>query len=215
MNKDNARWWAMGATAMSLFVVGLDMTVLNVALPDIAVDLHASTAQLQWFADAYLLVMAAVLLPAGMLGDRFGRKNLTLVALAVFGLGSLWCALAGSPGSLIAARAVLGLGAAVLIPLAMSAVVVLFDPPERPRAILVLSLSTMIGLPLGPIVGGVAPAELLVGFGLRHQRARHRARARRRGAVHATRPGRPASRSGSTSSAPWPRVSVCSASPTA
>ncbi len=155
MHKENARWWAMGATAMSLFVVGLDMTVLNVALPDIAVDLHASTAQLQWFADAYLLVMAAVLLPAGMLGDRFGRKNLTLGALAVFGLGSLWCALAGSPGSLIAARAVLGLGAAVLLPLAMSAVVVLFDPPERPRAILVLSISTMVGLPLGPIVGGL------------------------------------------------------------
>ena len=155
MDKNNARWWAMGATAMSLFVVGLDMTVLNVALPDIAVDLHASTAQLQWFADAYLLVMAALLLPAGMLGDRFGRKTLTLGALAVFGLGSLWCALAGSPASLIAARAVLGLGAAFLVPLAMSAVVVLFDPPERPRAILVLSISTMVGLPLGPIVGGL------------------------------------------------------------
>ncbi len=154
MAKDNARWWAMGATALTLFVIGLDMTVLNVALPDIALDLHASTAQLQWFADAYLLVLAAVLLPAGMLGDRYGRKRLTLGALAVFGVGSLWCAFATSPGSLIAARAVLGLGAAVLLPLAMSAVVVLFDPPERPRAVLVLSLATMIGLPLGPIIGG-------------------------------------------------------------
>src|SRR3954452_1178366 len=124
----SGRWWALGATALSLLVVGLDMTVLNVALPDIATDLHASTAQLQWFADAYLLVMAAVLLPAGMLGDRFGRKNLTLAALAVFGLGSLWCAVADSPGSLIAARAVLGLGAAVLIPLAMSAVGDLVEP---------------------------------------------------------------------------------------
>jgi DHA2 family multidrug resistance protein-like MFS transporter len=154
MDKDNARWWAMGATALTLFVIGLDMTVLNVALPDIAVDLHASTAQLQWFADAYLLVLAAVLLPAGMLGDRYGRKKLTLGALAVFGAGSLWCAYAGSAGSLIAARALLGLGAAVLLPLAMSAVVVLFEPSERPRAVLVLSLSTMIGLPLGPIIGG-------------------------------------------------------------
>ena len=154
MTKDNARWWAMGATALTLFVVGLDMTVLNVALPDIAVALHATTAQLQWFADAYLLVLAAVLLPAGMLGDRFGRKRLTLGALAVFGVGSLWCAFAGSPGSLIAARALLGLGAAVLLPLAMSAVVVLFEPAERPRAVLVLSLATMVGLPLGPIIGG-------------------------------------------------------------
>ena len=150
----SARWWALGATALSLLVVGLDMTVLNVALPDIATDLGASTSQLQWFADAYLLVLAAVMLPAGMLGDRFGRKGLTVGALVVFGLGSLWCAYADSPASLIAARSVLGLGAAALIPLAMSAVVVLFEPEERPKAVLVLSLSTMVGLPLGPIVGG-------------------------------------------------------------
>ena len=94
------------------------------------------------------------MLPAGMLGDRLGRKGLTIGALLVFGAGSLWCAYAGSPASLIAARSVLGLGAAVLIPLAMSAVVVLFEPEERPKAVLVLSLSTMVGLPLGPIVGG-------------------------------------------------------------
>jgi EmrB/QacA subfamily drug resistance transporter len=150
----SARWWALGATALSLLVVGLDMTVLNVALPDIATDLGASTSQLQWFADSYLLVLAAVMLPAGMLGDRLGRKGLTVAALVVFGIGSLWCAYAGSSASLIAARSVLGLGAAVLIPLAMSAVVVLFEPEERPKAILVLSLSTMVGLPLGPIVGG-------------------------------------------------------------
>jgi EmrB/QacA subfamily drug resistance transporter len=152
--ESSGRWWALGATALSLLVVGLDMTVLNVALPDIAADLHASTSQLQWFADAYLLVVAAVLLPAGMLGDRLGRKGLTVSGLVVFGVGSLWCAYAGSPGSLIAARCVLGLGAAVLIPLAMSAVVVMFEPEERPKAVLVLSLSTMVGLPLGPIVGG-------------------------------------------------------------
>ena len=94
------------------------------------------------------------MLPAGMLGDRLGRKGLTVGALVVFGAGSLWCAYAGSPTALIAARCVLGLGAAALIPLAMSAVVVLFEPEERPRAVLVLSLSTMVGLPLGPILGG-------------------------------------------------------------
>lgn len=151
----SGRWWALGATALSLLVVGLDMTVLNVALPDIATDLQASTSQLQWFADAYLLVLAAVMLPAGMLGDRLGRKGLTIAALVVFGVGSLWCAYADSPTSLILARGVLGLGAAVLIPLAMSAVVVMFDPEERPKAVLVLGISTMVGLPLGPIVGGV------------------------------------------------------------
>ncbi len=150
-----ARWWAIGATATTMLVVGLDMTVLNVALPTIAVDLHASSAQLQWFVDAYTLVMSAMLLPAGMLGDRFGRKRLTLASLVVFGIGSLWCAYAGSPASLIAARALLGLGSAVLIPLAMSAAVVLFEPEERPRAVMVLGLSTMVGLPLGPILAGV------------------------------------------------------------
>ncbi|PRZ43199.1 EmrB/QacA subfamily drug resistance transporter [Antricoccus suffuscus] len=154
LSSPNARWWAMAATAMSLLVVGLDMTVLNVALPDIAVVLHATNSDLQWFADAYLLVLGALLLPAGMLGDRYGRKRLTLGALVVFGAGSLWCAYAGSPAALIAARTLLGVGAAVLIPLAMSSVVVLFEPEERQKAIMVLGASTMIGLPLGPIVAG-------------------------------------------------------------
>ena len=151
----STRWWALSATALTLLVVGLDMTILNVALPDIARSLHATTSQLQWFADAYLLVVAAVLLPAGMLGDRLGRKELTVGALVVFGIGSAWCAMAAGPGALIAGRAVLGLGAAVLIPLGMSAVVVLFEPAERSRAVVVLSLATMVGLPLGPILGGV------------------------------------------------------------
>ena len=153
--RSNARWWAMGATALSLLVVGLDTTILNVALPDIALDLHASTAQLQWFADSYLLVLAALMLPAGMLGDRYGRKGLTLAGLGVFGVGSLWCALATSPALLITGRVVLGSGAAVLLPLALSSVVVLFEPEERSRAIVMLSLSTAVGLPLGPILGGV------------------------------------------------------------
>jgi EmrB/QacA subfamily drug resistance transporter len=145
----------MGATAGTLLVVGLDMTILNVALPDIAIDLSASTAQLQWFADAYLLVLGALLMPAGMLGDRFGRKRFTLAGLMIFAAGSLWCAFAATPGALIGARAVLGVGAAVLIPLAMSAVVVLFEPDERPRAIVLLGAASMLGLPLGPVIAGV------------------------------------------------------------
>jgi MFS transporter, DHA2 family, multidrug resistance protein len=153
--RTSGRWWALGATALTLLVVGLDMTILNVALPDIGRDLDAGTSALQWFADAYLLVLAAVMLPAGMIGDRFGRKRLTLGALAVFGAGSAWCAWADSASSLIAARVVLGVGAAVLVPLAMSAVVVLFEPAERPRAVLMMSLATMVGLPLGPIAGGL------------------------------------------------------------
>jgi MFS transporter, DHA2 family, multidrug resistance protein len=149
------RWWALAATATTLLVIGLDTTILNVAVPDIALSLHASTAQLQWFADSYLLALGALLLPAGLLGDRYGRKRSTVVGLVVFFIGSLWCALATTAGSLIAARTLLGVGAAVLIPLAMSSVVVLFDAAERTRAIAVLGISTMVGLPLGPIVAGI------------------------------------------------------------
>jgi MFS transporter, DHA2 family, multidrug resistance protein len=150
----NRRWWALVAMALSLLVIGLDSTVLNVALPTMAIDLHASTSQLQWFADAYLLVMAALLLPAGLLGDKYGRKKLTIGALTVFGAGSIWCAFAGSAHSLIGARILLGVGAAVLIPLVMSTVVVLFEPDERPKAIGVIGAATIVGLPAGPLVGG-------------------------------------------------------------
>jgi EmrB/QacA subfamily drug resistance transporter len=140
--------------ALSLLVIGLDSTVLNVALPSMALDLHASTSQLQWFADAYLLVMSALLLPAGLLGDKYGRKRLTIGALSVFAAGSVWCAFAGSATSLIGARVFLGIGAAVLIPLVMSSVVVLFEPDERPKAIGVIGAATIVGLPAGPLVGG-------------------------------------------------------------
>jgi MFS transporter, DHA2 family, multidrug resistance protein len=148
------RWWALSALALSLLVVGLDLTVLNVALPTLAADLHASTRQLQWFADGYNLVLAAVILPAGLLGDRYGRKRLMLAALVVFGAASLACAYAGSPGALVAARAALGLGAAFLLPLSVSVLPVLFSPPERPRAIMVWATANMIGVPLGPVLGG-------------------------------------------------------------
>jgi MFS transporter, DHA2 family, multidrug resistance protein len=155
VSADSRRWWALAATATTVLVIGLDTTILTVAVPDIAVSLHATSAQLQWFADSYLLVLGALLLPAGLLGDRYGRKRSTVVGLVVFFLGSLWCALATSAGSLIAARTLLGVGAAILIPLAMSSVVVLFEAEERSRAIALLGISTMVGLPLGPIVAGL------------------------------------------------------------
>src|SRR5260370_37204595 len=105
---DRRRWWALVAIAASVLVVGLDLTVLNLALPTLSAQLHASTSDLQWFSAAYSLVLAAALLPAGLLGDRFGRKRLLLIALVVFGASSAACAFATSSGGLIAARAVLG-----------------------------------------------------------------------------------------------------------
>src|SRR5487761_383910 len=83
---DRRRWWALVAMAASVLVVGLDLTVLNLALPTIATQLHASTSDLQWFSDAYSLVIAAAILPAGRLGDRYGRKKVLLIALALFGV---------------------------------------------------------------------------------------------------------------------------------
>ena len=148
------RWWALGALALSLLVVGLDGTVLSIALPTLSTELHASTGQLQWFVDAYLLVLAAALLPAGLLGDRYGRKKLLLAALVVFGAASLACAYASSAGMLIAARAALGVSAAFLMPLSLAVLPVLFTPRERPRAISIWVTATAASFPIGPIVGG-------------------------------------------------------------
>ncbi|HEY2638509.1 MAG TPA: MFS transporter [Streptosporangiaceae bacterium] len=151
---DQRRWWALGALALSVLVVGLDIFVLTLALPTLSVDLHASSADLQWFIDAYSLVLAAALLPAGLFGDWLGRKKLLAAALALFGLASLACAYSVSTGELIAARAVLGLAAAVILPLALAVVPVMFTPAERPRAIAIVGGATFIGYPLGPILGG-------------------------------------------------------------
>jgi MFS transporter, DHA2 family, multidrug resistance protein len=148
------KWWALVAIAASVLVVGLDLTVLNLALPTIATDLHASTTDLQWFSDAYSLVLAAAMLPAGMLGDRLGRKKVLLVALVLFGASSAACAYAGGVGELIAARAVLGIGAAAIFPLSLSVIPVLFAPEERQKAIALMASATFISFPIGPIVGG-------------------------------------------------------------
>ncbi len=148
------RWWALGALALSVLVVGLDLFVLSLALPTLSVDLHATTGDLQWFVDAYSLVLAGALLPAGLLGDRLGRKRLLTGALILFGVASLACAYSRTTGELIAARAVLGLAAAVILPLALAVLPVMFTPEERPRAIGIVGGATFLGYPLGPILGG-------------------------------------------------------------
>ena len=148
------RWWALIAIAASVLVVGLDLTVLNLALPNIAVSLHASTGDLQWFSDAYSLVIAAMILPAGLLGDRYGRKRVLLVALVLFGAASALCAFATSTGELIGARALLGVGASAIFPMSLSVLPTLFAPEERRKAIAIMSAATMLSFPIGPILGG-------------------------------------------------------------
>ncbi len=131
----NRKWWALGAIALAVMGAGLDATVLSLALPTLAGALHASESELQSFIAGYLLVLAAAMLPAGLLGDRFGRKKVLLAALVLFGAGSIGCAYAPTAPTFIAARLVLGLAGAGLITMCLSSLTVLFTEQERPRAV--------------------------------------------------------------------------------
>src|SRR5215472_1560958 len=102
MSNATARWWALGAVQLAVLAVGLDITVLSVALPTLATALNASESDLQWFSAGYTLVLAAAMLPAGLLGDRYGRKKVIVVALALFGAGSAACAFAPSAAAFLA-----------------------------------------------------------------------------------------------------------------
>ena len=145
----------------SLFIVYLDSTILNIALPTLQKDLHASLSGLQWVADAYLLVVAALLMLAGAAADRFGRRRLFLVGLAGFGLGSLLCSLAPNTGSLIGLRMLQGIGGSMLTPVSLSIVRNTFhDPRERAQALGVWSAIFGLATACGPIVGGVLVATI-------------------------------------------------------
>jgi DHA2 family multidrug resistance protein-like MFS transporter len=148
------KWWALAALALAAVAFSLDLTVLNLALPTLAIDLVATTGQLQWIVDGYALVLAALVLPAGLLGDRYGRKRFLLVALPLFGLASIGCAYATSADALIVARIALGIGGAFILPLALSMLPVFFDETDRPTALALLMGSVFLAYPLGPILGG-------------------------------------------------------------
>jgi len=154
MNRQAGRWWALVALNLAVLAAGLDATILSVALPTLANSLHATETDLQWFQSGYLLVMAAAMLPAGLLGDRFGRKKVMLGALTLFALGSVACAYAPNAGAFIAARVALGIASAGLVVMALSALTVLFDDQERPRAVGVWAAANFLALPIGPILGG-------------------------------------------------------------
>jgi len=152
--RSTRRWWALGAVTLSVLTIGLDTTVLSVALPTLAGALHASESELQWFTSGYALALAAAMLPAGLLGDRFGRKRVLVIALALFAVGSAACAFAPGPGLFLAARLALGVAGAGITVMAVSALTVLFSDQERPRAIAVWAGANFLALPLGPILGG-------------------------------------------------------------
>lgn len=129
------RWWALAALSLAMLAVGLDGTVLSVALPRLAGDLEATASDLQWFSSSYLLFLAAAMLPMGLLGDRLGHKRVLVASLSLFALSSAGCAYATTPGWFIAARAVLGVAGAGIVVMALSALTVLFPVHERPRAV--------------------------------------------------------------------------------
>ena len=143
------------ALLLAAFAINLDTTIVNVALPTLVRELHASTVQLEWIVDAYNLMFAAFVLAAGNLGDRVGRKGVLLVGLLVFGAASFAGGLGNSPGELIAARAVMGIGAALIFPATLSLLTNVFtERGERARAIGLWGASTGVGIAVGPIVGG-------------------------------------------------------------
>lgn len=148
------RWKALAVLCLAVLIVTLDNTILNVALPTLARELDASTSQLQWIVEAFVLALAALLLTAGALGDRLGRRRLLVAGSVVFGVGSILAAVCTTAGELIAARALLGLGAAGIMPATLSSIRSIFAGAERGRAIGIWTAASSLGIVLGPIIGG-------------------------------------------------------------
>jgi EmrB/QacA subfamily drug resistance transporter len=149
------RWATLGVLCLSLLVIVVDGSIVNVALPTLVRQLHASTASLQWVADAYTLAMAGLLLSLGSLGDRIGRHRTLAGGLVVFGVGSAFAGLSGSAAELIASRVVMGIGAAAIMPATLSILTNVFIvPTQRARAIAIWAAVSGLGVAIGPTAGG-------------------------------------------------------------
>src|SRR4051812_32565348 len=148
------RGWTHLVLSLSLLVIGLDNTILNVALPELRTELGASASQMQWIVDAYMLVFAGFLLTAGSIGDRFGRRRALTAGLVLFGTGSALAAASGTAGQLIASRALMGVGGALIMPCTLSILINVFPAAERAKAIAAWAAVAGLGVAIGPVTGG-------------------------------------------------------------
>ncbi len=148
------RWLILGVICLAQLTVLLDNTVLNVAIPSLTRELHAATSDIQWMINAYSLVQSGLLLTAGSAADRYGRKKMLITGLVLFGAGSLVAGLAGSTGQLIAARAGMGIGGALLMTTTLAVAMQIFAPEEQPKAIGIWSAVNALGFAGGPLIGG-------------------------------------------------------------
>ena len=149
------RWKTLAVLSLSLVIIGLDNTILNVALPTLQAEFDTSASKLQWMVDSYLLVFAALLLVFGTLGDRFGRKLALQVGVSIFGLASLGALIADSADHVIIVRALMGVGAALIMPATLSIIANVFSGEERGKAIGIWAALAAVGIGLGPLAGGV------------------------------------------------------------
>ncbi|RBQ14463.1 MFS transporter [Spongiactinospora rosea] len=152
--RDPRRWLILGVLCLSLLVLVVDNTVLNLAIPALMRDLGATNGDIQWIIDAYVLVFAGLLLTSGSLSDRYGRRRFLIIGLVVFGGASMVATLAAEPWHLIAARALMGVGGSILMPSTLSILITVFDAEERRKAIAAWSAVAMVGVIAGPTLGG-------------------------------------------------------------
>src|SRR5512133_1219170 len=152
---ENKKWWTLGAVSVGLFMIMLDNTVVNVALPSIQRGLGVGLSELEWIVSGYALTFAALMLIGGKLADAYGRRLIFVLGIVVFTLASLWCGLATSGEMLIAARVVQGAGAAMMSPATLSIIAATFPPRQRGTAIGVWAGVSALALAIGPLVGGL------------------------------------------------------------
>ena len=159
-SEERRKWWTLAAVSFGLFMIMLDNTVVNVALPSIQEDLGTGLSELQWIVTGYALSFAALMLIGGKLADAYGRRLIFVLGIVVFTGASLWCGLATSGDMLIAARVVQGIGAALMNPATLSIIAATFPPRERGMAIGIWAGVSALALAIGPLVGGLLTEHL-------------------------------------------------------